>query len=121
MVDQENNVLEGPGFNIFSYDGNVLYTPGAGVLEGITRKVVIKIDKEKNINVIIGPISQKKFKSALEVFITSTAGGIMPVTKINGKNVGDGFFGNLTRDFCENYWKKHLDPNWSCSVESLLE
>ena len=121
LIDQENNILEGPGFNIFSFDGRSLYTPGKGILEGVTRSAVIKIAKEKNIDVFIAPISQDKFRCSKEVFITSTAGGVMPVTKINGRCIGDGMFGSFTRNIYNDYWKKHLDPKWSCSVESLLK
>ena len=42
LVDEENNVLEGPGFNIFSLDENGLKTPKIGVLEGITRQTAIR-------------------------------------------------------------------------------
>ena len=85
LVDEKNNILEGPGFNIFSLDEDGLHTPGRGVLEGITRKATIKIVKQLKININFSPLSSKRLMSSREVFITSTAGGIMPVTKINGK------------------------------------
>ncbi|TIQ15378.1 MAG: branched-chain amino acid transferase, partial [Mesorhizobium sp.] len=51
-----------------------------------------------------------------EVFITSTAGGIMPVTKIDGVPVADGKVGAITRRLMTIYWQKHEDPAWSSSV-----
>ena len=120
LIDKNKNILEGPGFNIFCFDGKNLYTPEKGVLKGITRAAVIKIVKEKDVDVIMAPISQKKLKSSLEVFATSTAGGIMPITKINGEKVGLGKFGVFTKKIYDIYWSKHKDPKWSCSVRSVL-
>ena len=51
LADNKNNVLEGPGFNIFSLNEKGLQTPNKGILEGVTRAVVIKIAKELNIPV----------------------------------------------------------------------
>ena len=51
---------------------------------------------------------------------TSTAGGIMPITKINGQQVGTGIPGKITRQLHKFYWDKHTDPTWSLAVEDLL-
>lgn len=120
LVDEKNNILEGPGFNIFSLNEEGLQTPNKGVLEGITRRATINIVRELKLNVSFAQLSPKRLMSSKEVFITSTAGGIMPVTKINGKKIGDGSFGKVTKKIYNIYWDKHKDPNWSCSVKSLL-
>ena len=85
LVDANNNILEGPGFNIFSLDGRGLHTPEEGVLKGITRGSVIDIANELQITLNLSPVSLKEFEASDEIFITSTAGGVMPVTKINNK------------------------------------
>ena len=120
LTDEKNNILEGPGFNIFSLNDGVLNTPELGVLQGITRGAVIDVAKELGIPVNFGPISTEKLMSSSEVFATSTAGGIMPITKINGNKVGLGKFGGVTRKIYSAYWHKHSDPNWSMSVEEIL-
>ena len=56
-----------------------------------------------------------------EVFATSTAGGIMPITKINNKIVGQGTPGKITRKIYQSYWDKHAQPKWSESVNDLLK
>ena len=61
-----------------------------------------------------------KLKTSDELFATSTAGGIMPITKINGKPVGSGVPGKITRELHKTYWNKHFDPNWSLSVDDIL-
>ena len=120
LVDEKNNILEGPGFNIFCLNKGRLYTPNEGVLRGVTRGVVIDLAKELDIPVNLGSISFENLNSSEEVFATSTAGGIMPITKINGKKVGLGNFGEITRKFHKIYWDKHFDPNWSLSIKNIL-
>ena len=61
LVDEENNVLEGPGFNIFSIDKDGLKTPKFGVLEGITRQTTIKLASELNIPVQEKSIGSEEF------------------------------------------------------------
>ena len=65
-------------------------------------------------------ISLNKLESSLEFFATSTAGGIMPITKINGKKINNGVFNILIKKIYQLYWDKYFDPNWSCSVKELL-
>ena len=120
LIDEKNNVLEGPGFNIFSVDETGLNTPDHGVLEGITRQTVINLAKELDLSINIKSISIEKLKSSDELFATSTAGGIMPITKINGKPVGSGIPGKITRELHKTYWHKHSDPDWSLSVDDIL-
>ena len=120
LVDEKNNISEGPGFNIFSVDKTGLNTPDQGVLEGITRQTVINLAKELDLSINIKSISIEKLKSSDELFATSTAGGIMPITKINGKPVGSGVPGKITRELHKTYWYKHSDPDWSLSVDDIL-
>ena len=62
LVDENNNISEGPGFNIFSVDKSGISTPDYGVLEGITRQTVINIAKELGLEVNIKPISIEMLK-----------------------------------------------------------
>ena len=121
LTDEENNVLEGPGFNIFSVDKVGLSTPDQGILEGITRQTVLDLAKELNLPVSVNSLSSQKLISSKEVFATSTAGGIMPITKINGQKIGTGIPGKITRQLHKVYWDKHTDPTWSLAVEDLLQ
>jgi branched-chain amino acid aminotransferase len=119
LVDNNNNVLEGPGFNIFSVDDNGLNTPVSGVLEGITRQTAIDLAKELKIPTKEISITSEKFKNSIEAFATSTAGGIIPITKIDGKVIGNGTIGTITSKIKDLYWEKHTDPDWSECVEDL--
>ena len=121
LTDEENNITEGPGFNIFCVDETVLNSPNIGVLEGITRQTVLDLAKELNVPFQLRPISLETLKSSNEVFATSTAGGIMPITKINGLPIGRGTPGEITRKLHKTYWDKHSDPEWSVSKDDLLK
>ena len=121
LTDEENNITEGPGFNIFCVDETGLNSPNKGVLEGITRQTVLDLAKELNVPFQLRPISLETLKSSNEVFATSTAGGIMPITKINGLPIGRGAPGEITRKLHKTYWDKHSDPAWSVSKDDLLK
>ena len=120
LVDEENNVLEGPGFNIFSLDKNGLKTPKIGVLEGITRQTAIRLASELDIPVQEKSIESEEFINSDEAFATSTAGGIIPITRINGKKINNGKIGKITSLLKNLYWEKHTDPQWSQSVDELI-
>ena len=120
LVDENNNITEGPGFNLFCVDETGIFTPEYGVLEGITRQTVFDLAKELNIPISKKPISIEQLKNANELFATSTAGGIMPITKINGKKINNGMVGSITREIHQLYWLKHYDQDWSISLEEII-
>ena len=90
LLDREDNVTEGRGWNIFALRGGMLMSPDFGVLEGITRQTVVELSAKLNIDCRLTKMPAKTLREADEVFITSTAGGIMPVRSIDGRPVGDG-------------------------------
>ncbi|WP_246188590.1 aminotransferase class IV [Nitratireductor arenosus] len=116
LRDADRNIAEGPGFNVFVVSNDLLSTPAHGVLSGITRRTVFDLCAELELTCRAEPVSEDALKAADEVFITSTAGGIMPVTKIDGVAIGDGTPGPLTRRLSDLYWQKHTDPAWSTAV-----
>ncbi len=120
LQDAMGNLTEGPGFNVFVVKGRRIATPSRGVLEGITRRSAMEIAEELDLVVEERAVSADELLVADEVFATSTAGGIMPITRVDGLPVADGSLGRLTKQLIEVYWKKHVDPAWSVSVEELL-
>ena len=120
LVDENNNITEGPGFNLFCVNGSGIFTPDHGVLEGITRQSVFDLAKELHLPIMKKSISVEELYNAEELFATSTAGGIMPITKVSGKEIGKGSVGNLTRQLHKLYWEKHSDDSWSTSISDIL-
>ena len=117
LCDLEGNVTEGAGFNVFAVSAGRVTTPAAGVLEGITRRTVLELCAELGIPAGAGTLSAAALKGAEEVFVTSTAGGIMPVARLDGAPVGEGKPGPMTGRLIELYWAKHEDPAWTTSVD----
>ena len=120
LVDENNNITEGPGFNLFCINETGIFTPDHGVLEGITRQSVFDLAKELNLPITKKSISVEELYNAEELFATSTAGGIMPITKVSGKEIGKGSVGILTRQLHKLYWQKHSDDSWSTSISDIL-
>ena len=120
LVDENNNITEGPGFNLFCINDSGIFTPDHGVLEGITRQSVFDLAKELHLPIMKKSISVEELYNAEELFATSTAGGIMPITRVSGKEIGKGSVGNLTRQLHKLYWEKHNDDSWSTSISDIL-
>lgn len=116
LLDANGNVAEGPGFNVFVVRGGVLRTPAFGVLPGITRRSVFDLCVECGLPAVAADVSVRELKEADEVFITSTAGGIMPVTRVEGLPIAAGRVGTVTRRLMDLYWAKHEHPEWSTPV-----
>jgi branched-chain amino acid aminotransferase len=116
LVDAKDNVVEGPGFNVFAVANGTIYTPDRGVLEGITRKTIIELAAEHGIQLAARPVPADGLRQADEVFLSSTAGGVIPVTMVDGEAVGNGEPGLLTRQLREAYWELHNDPRFSLPV-----
>jgi len=120
LLDQEDNVTEGRGWNIFVLRDGVLMSPDRGVLEGITRKTVVELAATMNIDCRLTKVPADVLRRADEVFISSTAGGIMPVRSIDKVAVGDGAPGPVTLRLSEMYWRLHEDPAYSTPVRYEL-
>jgi len=116
-VDAHDHVVEGPGFNLFVVRDGDLATPAIGVLPGVTRRTVMEIGRAHGRAVDAGPVSAEAVRSADEVLITSTAGGVMPVTHVDGTVIGDGTPGPVTRALRDAYWALHEDPRYSLAVD----
>ncbi|WP_435053501.1 aminotransferase class IV [Mesorhizobium caraganae] len=116
VLNMNGHIAEGPGFNVFLVKNGSLKTPALGVLPGITRRTVFDLCAESGLSASATDISRAEIKGADEVFITSTAGGIMPVTRIDDAVIGNGQVGPITRQLMDLYWQKHDDPAWSTVV-----
>ncbi len=119
VVDSHGNIMEGPGFNIFIVKDSELTTPAKGVLEGITRKTAIELATEYGYRVIQDNLAPDRARSADEVFATSTAGGIIPITKIDDQIIGSGATGPITQKLQDGYWMLHNDPRYTSMIDYL--
>ncbi|MCT7374590.1 aminotransferase class IV [Chelativorans salis] len=116
LRDQAGNIAEGPGFNVFAVKDGALTTPERGVLPGITRRTVFDLCARLSLKAEAAPLTERALRGADEVFVTSTAGGIMPVTRIDRAPVADGRVGPVTKRLSSLYWEMHSADEWSTPV-----
>ncbi len=104
MLDLDGHVTEGPGFNVFVVKGGELFSPPDGILMGITRQTVFELASENQIPAREAQLTTYDLYAADEVFLTSTAGGIMPLVEIDGRPIGDGKPGPVGQRIHGLYW-----------------
>lgn len=97
-----DTVREGTRSNVFALINGSLVTPKTGVLEGITRGIIIN-ELELSVQVSARDFSVQELLSASEVFITATSKEVMPVTKLNNLPIGDGTVGNITKEVMSKF------------------
>ncbi|KAL4884613.1 aminotransferase [Aspergillus karnatakaensis] len=117
LTDGDAHITEGSGFNICFIKDGVLYTPDRGVLQGVTRKSVIHVARKAGIEVRVEFVPVEMAYTADEILMCTTAGGIMPITTLDDKPVGDGKVGLLTKKIWDGYWAMHYDERFSFVVQ----
>jgi branched-chain amino acid aminotransferase len=109
VVDADDHVTEGPGFNVFAVRDGVVHTADRGVLEGISRRTAIELCERLGIALRVAPLPVELLRGADEVFITSSGGGVLPIAKIDGAPLPS-FPGPVTRRLQDAYWALHDEP-----------
>jgi branched-chain amino acid aminotransferase len=99
MLNHDGNVAECTGDNIFIVKDGIVYTPTThdGILEGITRKVILELCKKLGIPCIEMTLQRHDLYVADEFFLTGSGAEVVPVNKIDGRPVGNGVPGPVTR------------------------
>jgi branched-chain amino acid aminotransferase len=117
-LDKTGYVCEGVGENIFMVINGKLLTPclSSGALNGITRALVINLAKELGIEVIQRNITPNELFTADEVFFTGTAAEIAPISCVNGRMIGSGKMGPVTKRILEAFEKVRQDPSQGAAI-----
>lgn len=99
MLNPEGRVSECTGDNIFLVrDGEIVTPPPSeGILEGVTRKLVMELARKRGITVRETLISRHDLYVAEEIFGTGTAAEIVPICEVDKRLVGDGKPGKITK------------------------
>ncbi|HUK56377.1 MAG TPA: branched-chain amino acid transaminase [Nitrospiria bacterium] len=122
LLDTDGYVAEGPGENIFIVrNGTLKTTPLTSILEGITRNSIIQLAQEKGI-----PVAQERFTRdeiyiAEEAFFTGTAAEITPIREVDGRVIGTGKPGEITKRLQTSFFdavtgKDRGHPSWLTPV-----
>jgi branched-chain amino acid aminotransferase len=107
LLNHKGEVAECTGDNIFLVrDGQLLTPPiDACILEGVTRNAVIELGRQAKYQVREIPLTKHDVYIADECFLTGTAAELVPVVKVDGRPIGDGTPGPITRDLLARFHK----------------
>lgn len=116
LTDADGFLTEAPGANIFVIKNGALYTPDSGCLEGITARCAIELAQMLGVDVHVARVHADELRQADDAFITSSAGGIMPINRVDGIVLGgvEGP-GELSVRIHNLYWEK-LWEGWKCTA-----
>ena len=105
MLNHKGEVAECTGDNIFIVKRGVLKTPppDAGILEGVTRGAVLELARAAKIPVQENALTRHDVYTADECFLTGTAAEVVPVVKCDGRALGTGRPGPITRQLRERF------------------
>jgi branched-chain amino acid aminotransferase len=107
MYNHEGYVAEATGDNVFMVRRGIIYTPPveAGALEGITREVVIRLAKKEGIEVVEKNLTRFDLYISEELFLTGTAAEVIGIVEIDGRTIGNGSPGPVTRHLREKFFR----------------
>lgn len=105
LKSMDGFIAEGPGFNVFAVIDGTLVTPRSGALDGMTRRTILELSKELGLDAEEADIRLESFVRAEEAFLTTTAGGVLPVTTVNGARLSEGP-GPITLRLHREYWER---------------
>ena len=98
MLDDRGFVSEGTGENVYVVAGGRISTPPltASILDGITRRSIITIARDRGYEVVERDIARAELTLADEVFVTGTAAEMVGISEIDGHRIGAGGTGPVT-------------------------
>src|SRR5919109_2111663 len=105
MLDPQGYVAEASGMNLFAVTNGTLRTPPgyAGILRGVTRDAIIELAREATYGVEEVPVNRYDLYTADEMFLTGTAAEVVPVTKLDGRVIGHGQPGPVTKELAKRF------------------
>ena len=98
-----------------------LLTPSDNLLEGITRRTVFELADEMGIEAKAANLKSQELIEASEAFLSTTAGGIVPVTRVNDRPLGNGAPGLLTKSIRDRYWDRRRAGWHGVRVDTLID
>ena len=111
LMDSDNCVAEGPGFNVVIVKDGKLASPSRNALPGITRKTVFEIADQMGIEATLRDVTSHELYDADELMAVTTAGGVTPINSLDGEPIGDGTPGPLTVAIRDRFWALMDEPS----------
>ena len=124
MLDSEGFVAEGSGENFFMVKDSLLISPDLNsCLDGITRKTIISLAKELDIDFEERKIKLEEVFESDEAFFTGTAAEVVPINSLDNKSIADGLRGPITEKLQKAYLdqvrgKRTENQDWHTPINS---
>lgn len=118
LLGPEEQILEGTSSNFYGVKNEILYTAGEGMLEGTTRRVVLRLARVCGFQVVLEPVNLSELSELSEAGISSASRGIMPVTSIDEMAVGSGKVGPVMETLIDAY-EGYVTENLSSPSQGL--
>ena len=103
LLDDDRHILEGTGTNFWAVRDGVVYTAGEGVLEGVTREIILQLVPELGIELRLAAIRVEDIPALDEAALSGSSRAFLPVVEIAGQPVGDGRPGPVSRRILAAY------------------
>ena len=103
IVHDDGRVLEGASSNFYAVLDGRLRTAGGGVLEGVTRAIVLQLAAQAKLPVVLQAVTLAELAGASEAAISSSSRGLMPVVSVDGRAVGQGAVGPVMKTLMQSY------------------
>lgn len=111
LLDADNCVAEGPGFNVVLVNNGELVSPSRNALPGITRKTVFEIAESMGLRTTLRDIPSHELYDADELMAVTTAGGVTPIISLDGEPQSGGKPGPLTIAIRDRFWALMDEPS----------
>ncbi len=119
LLDQHGNLSEGNGYNVFLVTGGVLKTPkDDSILQGVSRGAIYELTDRLGIPVSEESLQPYDLYTADEAFLTNTPSCMLPVTRVDKRQIGDGKPGPITQQLLAA-WSEWVGIDIVGQMESL--
>ncbi len=118
MLDSDGYIAEGSGENFFIVKDSVLFSPDLdSCLDGITRRTILELAEELDIEYKIKKLTVEDVLQADESFFSGTAAEVVPINSLDGDPIGSGSRGPITEKLQSTYFEqvrgaRDLNPSW---------
>lgn len=116
LPDHHGNVTEGPGFNIFALKGKTVATPDQGVLHGITRRTALELCDAEGCDIEERSLPIAELMESDEVFLSTSGGGIVPVSRVNDRVFSNGAAGPFATRLRARYFELLENPAYRTEI-----
>jgi branched-chain amino acid aminotransferase len=98
LLDEDGNLTEGSGYNVFMVTGGAIRTAGdRSILQGVSRGMVFDLARQLDIPLVEEDLQPYDLYTADEAFFATTTWSVMPVTQVDRRPIGDGRPGPVAR------------------------